>query len=192
MPLLNFDRVQVELALVTVHIQQHLGGFADGPRRVHRVVILQHSEVGNGLHIVEVRAGEPEKVAQHAIAVPVHREIGETVEQVVPAAPHPLDGPVNTGDEALETLLGVQLVDFGPGVLGQEGFVPRESKVNQALTRVRRRPSIGFHERPVVADRIDLPDHVIPRNQPVKDLVQGRKTGGECHRYNSLSPARLL
>ena len=111
--LLHLDRPHVDLVLVAVGVQEELRGVLDGAQGVGGVVVAVHGEVGDGLQVEEVGAGEHEEVGQHLVGVPVDGQAGEAVEDVEGAVPGLFDHGVDGGDEVLEALLGVELVDLG-------------------------------------------------------------------------------
>ncbi len=111
--LVDLERVHVQPAVAAVDVDHDLGGPVDRVRRLARVVVAQQGEVGDRLVVVEIGAGQQEEAAEHPVAAPVHRQIGQAVEDVAAPHAHALHDVEDLRDEVLEAAVGVQLADLG-------------------------------------------------------------------------------
>ena len=93
--ILDLDGLDVKLVFMMKHIDEDLGGIQDRIRAVERMVIAVQCEIGHGFHIKEIRAGEPEEIAQHLIAVPVVGQVRQTVKYIISAPPIGFDDLIN-------------------------------------------------------------------------------------------------
>ena len=173
----HLERVDEDRAPPPEHVHQQLGGAPDGVDRLRRVRVAQQREVGHRLELVEERAGDHEEVAEHQVAVPVGREPGEAVEDVVGAPPGGLDHAVHRGGEALEAHRRIEPVDLDARALRDERRVARELEVDEP-------PALGpcprherLHQRRVELDRVDLPHDVVAGAEPAHDGVERREAG---------------
>ena len=135
------------------------------------VVVSVEGEVGDGFIIIEVGAGEHEEVAQHAVAVPVRRQLREAVEDVERALSELLDDAEYLGDEVLEAGLGVKLVDVLARSLGDDHLVIGEAEVDEVLPSLASLQAEGAHEAHVILDVVHLVDYVVTEYDPIEYLI---------------------
>ena len=162
---------------MAVNVDDNLRRLHDRAAGVGGMPASQQTEVGDGLHVVEVRAGEHEEVAQHLIAVPVDSQIRQGVEDVVRAVAGTLDGAVNLRDEALEATLGVHRVGLNLGAGVDQRRMVCETEVDEPAPLRSRGRDVGVHEEGVILDRLDLPHQVVTGDQPTQHAVQAREPG---------------
>ena len=71
---------------MTIHIEEKLRGLDD--RRYRRETngrSRRIAKIGYCFHLIQIRAGQHEKIAQHPVAVPVGRKVREAVEKIIAA-----------------------------------------------------------------------------------------------------------
>jgi hypothetical protein len=78
----DLQRVDVELALDAVQVEQELGGLADPRNGRAGVPVAQEGEVGDGVELEQVRAGGLEEVQDPQVGVPGRVQVGQRVEDV--------------------------------------------------------------------------------------------------------------
>ena len=176
---LHLARLDVDQALVPVHVGHDLRGVRDGPGGLRRVQAAQDRKVRERLHVVDVRAGEHEEVAEHAVARPGLGEVGKAVEDEERAAPRLADRRPHAGDETLEPVGDVQLAHLRAVPSLQQRGVPGEAQVDELAPGLARRIAAGGHQGREVVDVIDLPDQVVAGQQPTKYPVEGGDAGAE-------------
>ncbi|MHC4991879.1 MAG: hypothetical protein ACYTGC_12955 [Planctomycetota bacterium] len=163
--------------IVVEDVEEQLGGRRDGLGGAGRVLVPEQGEVGDGLQVVQVRACQHEEVAEHLVGVPVHGKVGQAVEDVERPAAGFTQDIVNGGDEVLEALLRIELVDCGHLAFVEQGGVVGEAEVDELAPRGPGRLAEGPDERLVLLDGLDLPDDVVADQNAVQHLVQAGEPG---------------
>ena len=134
MPLIDLERVDVAAAVVPMNIDHDLSGAGDGVGGHRGMMVAQQGEIGDGVQTVKKRTGQHEKIAEHAVAVPVHGQFGQAVEDITGAAARLFDMIESGGDKPLETVFRVQVVDLHPGVPGRDqGAMAGKPEIDQRL-----------------------------------------------------------
>ncbi len=174
--MLNLEGTDVERPVVAVHVQQELRGVTDRAGRVRGVTVPEQPEVGDGLEIVQVGTGEREEVAEHLVGVPVDGEVGEAVEEVEGAPPRLLDHAMDVGNEVLEAVLRLQVMDLGPEVVRKEWLVLGEAEVDQPPPGAHGRLAVGLGEGQVVLDPVHLPDDIVAGEDALQQAVEPAHT----------------
>ena len=183
----HLERVHVALPLAREDVDEELRRVPDRVDGLVGVAVAQHREVGDGVELVEVRAGHHEEVAEHEVRVPVGGEVREAVEHVVGAAPGLGDDAVDRGGEALEAERRREPVDLGALARLDERRVAREAEVDEPLARRARPRDERRDERDVLVDRVDLPDDVVAGEEPADHGVEGGEPGAGRVRRHALA-----
>jgi hypothetical protein len=179
--------MNVELGLVAIDVQQDLRRLGDGGHRYGRMPVLEQGKVRQPLHLVHVGTGQPEEIAEHPVAAPIHGQVRKTVEQIDAIAAHVAEDLVNLPDKPLEARLRVELVDLDATVIRKQRVMAGEAEVDDRLAGLESRLATRFDKRPVVLRRVDLPDEVVPGQKALEDLVQARQPGGKwCGRHRQI------
>ena len=176
---LHLGGLDIDLALVAVNLGEDLSGAGDGPGGLGGVGVAQQGEVGQGLQVEDVGAGEHEEIAQHAIAGPGLGQGREAVEDEEGPAPGLADLGAHLGDEALETDGDIDLPHLPMVGLPQQGRMIREAEVDQPAALLVRRPAIGRDQGGEIGDVVQMPDQVVPGQQATEDAIQGGDAGAE-------------
>ena len=185
--LLDLDGEDVQAILVVVDIDEDLGRLADRSRGVKRVVVAQDDEVGDSPEIVDVGAGEKKEVSQHPVAVPVHGQVRETVEDVEDPLAVGGDDAVHLCGEGFEARVGVKVVGDGSGAGVDQGFVIGESQIDHFAAFPHRPVHERRNEPAKMADAIDLPNDVVAGPQTVDRCVQARQSCAQLSGHRNTS-----
>ncbi len=177
--LLDFQGPHVQLALVAVDIAEQLRGVENRRGGVERVVCAHQREIGDRFKIVQIGAGQHEKIAQHLVAVPVRHQIGQAIEHVVSPPPAPFDGFVDFAQKRLEAVAGVERPHFRPWTFGHQRRMAGEMEIDQLPSFVAGVLAKRLDQRSVIVDAIHLPDDVVARHDPPKNPVQARYSGAD-------------
>ncbi|OQA31179.1 MAG: hypothetical protein BWY57_02471 [Betaproteobacteria bacterium ADurb.Bin341] len=102
---LDLGRVKIEIAPVAMDVDKDLGGARNRCDRIVGVLTAQEGKIGERLHIIDVRADQPEKVAQHAVAAPYVRQNGQAIKEKIGAPPRLAHGTADLDDDFLEPLV---------------------------------------------------------------------------------------
>ena len=82
MPLPDLYRMNVNIPVMRINIQQHLRSVLDLGNRFERVTASKEGEVGHGIQFEQVGAGYLEKISDHAIGSPGQKQIRKTIKHV--------------------------------------------------------------------------------------------------------------
>ncbi len=170
--MLDFVGLEVQGALVTVHVKEDLRGSRDGSGRLKRMHAPQQREVGQRFQVIHVGAGEHEEVAQHPVAGPRLGQRRQAVEQHKRPASRLADGAADLRDELFEADGTLQLANRGPVARGGQRRVLRETEVEQPPAGTLRGPAVRRCKRREILDRIDLPHQVVAGQQTAEHSVQ--------------------
>ena len=169
---LDLAGLQVQRALMPVHVDEDLRGPADGRGGLEGMGVAEQRKIGQRFQVVHVGAGEHEEVAQHPVAAPLLGQRRQAVEDEKRAPPRLADHAADLRDELLEPRRTVQLAD-GYAVSGRnQRRMVGEAEVDQAAARVPGGLAVRSHERSKVLDRIHLPNQVVARQQSPEHPVQ--------------------
>ncbi|OPZ59164.1 MAG: hypothetical protein BWY87_01139 [Deltaproteobacteria bacterium ADurb.Bin510] len=192
---LDLERVYEAFAAIVVEVDQHLGGLVDARDGLVVVAVSDQAEVGHGVELEEVGAGDHEEVADHQVGGPGREQVGEAVKDVEGLAA--LDGGdgVDLLREEFEAAGGAQLAALDAFVLVQDGRVFGEAHVDQPAAVCEGAGGKGAREEPVVVHAVNLPDHVVAQMQAVQDLVEALEAGGnriDLHAHPPRGPGAHL
>ena len=188
---LHLDRLDVELPVVAVDVQENLGRLGDGRGGVEGMAAPQHGEIGQRFEVEDVGAREQEEVAQHAVAVPVDRQGRKAIEDEIRPASRAADGAVDLGDELLEAVRHVETADLDSRFFRHKGLVIAEAEVDEFSAL---RPGVGaerLDQGGVIGDRADLPDDVVSRDQAAKHPIQPREARAQLAVAHATAPSNL-
>ena len=174
--------MDVQSTALAVQLQEQLCRLGDGADGPGTMIVAEKREISHRLQVVEVRAGEREEVAQHRVRVPVGGQFRHAVEDVECAAAGVFDHGVDPGDEGLETLGRVQLVNLDPAVDADERRMAGKAKVDDLSPGLQPGPAEGLDHGQVVADSIHLPNNIVAGQNALEHLVQAGQAGRQCRR----------
>ena len=177
--MLDLGRMEVEVALVAVDVDQDLRRVDDGSRGVEAVAVADQGEIGQRLAVVDAGAGEHEEVAQHPVGVPEIDEVREAIEDEHGPRPGGLNDAVHFRDEGLELGIGREFVDGGPQGFGHQRVMVGEAEVDQIPALGQRGLAVGNDEGREIGQRFHLPHEAVARHQAVQNLIQSRQPRGE-------------
>ena len=153
--------MDVELAAMVVDVEQDLRGLGHRIDRVAGMMALQQREVGDGLDVEQIRAGQHEEIAEHLVAVPIRREVREKIEEVVPAGAFASDDVMDLGDQGLEPVFRAEHVHRDAWSRLHQRRVPRKAEVGQPMAACHRVRHVRPDKRDVVVDRRHAPHDVV-------------------------------
>ncbi|MEZ5085288.1 MAG: hypothetical protein R2722_03230 [Tessaracoccus sp.] len=168
------ERLDVELVVDAVQIEQQLGGLTHPRHGGEGVLMAQEREIGDGVQFEEPRAGDLEEVHHHQVGVPGVMQIGQGVEHVIGVLAHIGQQLQHVHREALETDGWVDDAGLDVGVVVQPGFADSEADVHDSAAVALGTHDEGFDDHGEVAGQVDVPHHVVPQPQLLDGLVQTR------------------
>ncbi len=161
-------------------VEHHLRGGVDGARGKRRVHVAQQWEQRDRVVVEQVRAREPEEVAEHAVGVPVDRKARKGVEEIVDGVmPLAVDDREHLGDEPLESCRRIELVDLGGQSLGEERLMVREAEVHQLAVGNVRVLAVPLREGQEVGDVVHLQHDVVARPHALEHAIERRDAAAE-------------
>ena len=72
----GFERVDIDRTVACIDVYENLSRIPDAGHRFKGVPASYEREIGNGIELIEVRAGNAEKIAHHLVRMPGHLQLG--------------------------------------------------------------------------------------------------------------------
>ena len=167
----HLQRVEIHIFLVGVHVQQQLGGVPDAGHGVKGVAAPDQGEIGHGVQLEEVGAGDPEEVAHHQIGIPHRLELGQAVKHIEGVSALAGDLMVDGHGKGLEALVRVEGAQLDAGQVGQQRLMLGKTDIDDAAAVGHRLPGKGLGKHTELIQVGDLPYHVVAQPDVVQDPV---------------------
>ena len=173
----------IELILLPIYLNDDLGRRENRVGGMEGMQVLLQCKIGDRVQFVEVRTRNHEEVAQHPVAEPVRRQVGQTVENIKCARPGLLDHIQDFAQKPLEALLRVQVVNLRAAVLGQQRRVAGKPEIDQLAPEAFGLAAKRTDHREVVRYAVHFPHHIVARPEPLQHAIQAWHAGAHHRRF---------
>jgi len=166
-----------------IDIQEDLGRFPNSGDGFKGVVIAQQGKIRYGIELVEVRAGDPEKIADHQIRGPGGQKIRKGIKHIKDPFSFTGRNIVNLGRKGLEAALSIETIDGNPPILFQERLMPGKAQINHFPVFRKGALNERRNKGLVVRDVVNLPYDIVADSQTIHNLIQTFKPRTDSRGY---------
>jgi hypothetical protein len=141
--------------------------------------VTKQGKIGNCVHTSQIRTGKHEKIAQHAVRVPVRRKITQTIKQVATTLAMLMNNGMYFKNKIFKTLLWVHTISSAGLVFPEQKLMPGKPDINERNIIKFTISLIGQNKPEILVYAINLPYYVVPGSETVNSFIKAWKSRTE-------------
>ena len=171
-PLPHLQRMHIVISFNVIELQKQLSRLPNPGNRIIGVSVPDQRKIGDGIQLIQIRAGHLKEVSNHQIRMPGIQKKGQAVEHIEGVQPRLCDNIPDLGSKRLKALSRIHLTDPYSFRIAQDEFMGRKPDVDHVSPIPLCLCDISFRHIPVILDGIHLPYHVVSHAEHINHLIK--------------------